>query len=153
MRIVKTVSLALPETGANNKLKQLFDMGTSSYELYERVAVLQQASEIRRAEVKKDQWYKQPDGYWLRYFPSGYQHVKIQVYVPQGTLASEKNSDSYLLFDPVTMMAIPANSNSQRLGIGAPVVDVIRKIINVQNLPPPKRPPAKNQNPKQVIMK
>jgi len=151
--IVKTVSLALPETGANNKLKQLFDMGTSSYELYERVAVLQQASEIRRAEVKKDQWYKQPDGYWLRYFPSGYQHVKIQVYVPQGTLASEKNSDSYLLFDPVTMMAIPANSNSQRLGIGAPVVDVIRKIINVQNLPPPKRPPVKNQNPKQVIMK
>lgn len=153
MGIVKTVSMALPETGAANQMKQLFEMGTSSYEAFERVAVLQQSSHITNAEIKKDQWYKQPDGYWLRYFPSSYQHVKIQVYVPQGSL--EKNPGNYVLFDPVTMMAIPANSNSQRLGIGAPAIDVIRKIIQIQKLPPPpvKKPPVKSQNPKQVIMK
>ena len=153
MGIVKTVSMALPETGATSQMKQLFEMGTSSYEAYERVAVLQQESHITRTEIKKDLWYKQPEGYWLRYFPSSYQHVKIQVYVPQGTL--EKNSSSYVLFDPVTMMAIPANSNAQRLGIGAPAVDVIRKIIQIQKIPPPptKKPPVKSQNPKQVVMK
>ncbi|HET9825353.1 MAG TPA: hypothetical protein VFP87_08465 [Chitinophagaceae bacterium] len=152
MGIVKTVSMALPETGATNQMRQLFEMGTNSYEAYERIAVLQQSSQITRTEIKKDQWYKQPDGYWLRYFPSSYQHVKIQVYVPKGTI--EKNSEAYLLFDPVTMMAIPANSNSQRLGIGAPVIDVVRKIIQIQRVPPPtKRPPVKSQNPKQVVMK
>jgi hypothetical protein len=30
------------------------------------------------------------------------------------------------------MMAIPANSNSQRLGIGAPAIEVVRKIIQIQ---------------------
>jgi hypothetical protein len=153
MGVVKTVSSVLPETGANNNLKQLFEAGTSSYELYERVAVLRQPSVIRRADVKKDQWHKQSEGYWLRYFPSSYQHVKVQVYVPRGTIASEKNATKYLLFDPVTMMAVPANSNSQRLGIGAPTINVIRKIIQIQKAPPPpKKPPVKNKNPKQVIM-
>jgi len=148
--VVKTVSAVLPQTGALNQMKQLFEMGTNSYEAYERIAVLQETSRITRAEIKTDQWYKQPDGYWLRYFPSGYQHVKVQVYVPKAS----GSSNNYLLFDPVTMMAIPANSNSQRLGIGAPVVDVIRTIIQIQKLPPPtKRPPVKSQNPKEVIMK
>jgi len=151
--VVKTVSAVLPQTGALNQMKALFEMGTNSYEAYERIAVLQETSKVTRTEIKKDQWYKQPDGYWLRYFPSGYQHVKVQVYVPKGTISSG-SSDNYLLFDPVTMMAIPANSNSQRLGIGAPVVDVIRKIIQIQKLPPPtKKPPVKSQNPKQIIMK
>jgi hypothetical protein len=128
--IVKTVSESLPPTGvsANLKLKQLFELGTSSYELYERVAVVDQSLKIKKGAANKDQWYKQPDGYYLRYFPSSYQHVKVQVYVPEGTLAG-KDPEDCLLFDPVTMMAIPTNSNSQRLGIGAPAIDIVRKII------------------------
>jgi hypothetical protein len=158
MGIVRTVSASFPETGltsANNKLKQLFELGTSSYELFERVAVLQQTSELRSTEVKKDQWYKQADGYYLRYFPGSYQHVKIQVYVPEGSLdSSGKNSGNYMLFDPVTMMAIPAHSNSQRLGIGAPITDIIRRVIQIQKGPgTPKKPPVKNKNPKEVPMK
>jgi hypothetical protein len=151
MGVVKTVSEAMPSTGvtsANLKLKQLFELGTSSYELFERVAVLQQTSRTGKTAINKDQWYKQPGGYYLRYFPSSYQHVKIQVYVPQGTLAS-KDPEDYLLFDPVTMMAIPANSNSQRLGIGAPAIDVLRKIIQIQKTPGnPKNPPVQPTNPK-----
>ena len=156
MGVVKTVSEALPATGvtsANLKLKQLFELGTSSYELFERVAVLQQTSRTNKASVNKDQWYKQPDGYYLRYFPSSYQHVKIQVYVPREAPAL-KNPGDYLLFDPVTMMAMPTNSNSQRLGIGAPAVDVLRKIIQIQKTPGnPKKPPIKPANPKTVVMK
>ena len=156
MGVVKTVSEALPATGvtsANLKLKQLFELGTSSYELFERVAVLQQTSRTNKASVNKDQWYKQPDGYYLRYFPSNYQHVKIQVYVPREAPAL-KNPGDYLLFDPVTMMAMPTNSNSQRLGIGAPAVDVLRKIIQIQKTPGnPKKPPVKPANPKTVVMK
>jgi hypothetical protein len=51
MGIVKTVSEALPATGvtsANLKLKQLFELGTSSYELFERVAVVDQSLKVKR---------------------------------------------------------------------------------------------------------
>jgi hypothetical protein len=143
--VVKTVSEVLPGTGsATIRLKQLFELGTSSYELFERIAVLEQTSTIAKTTINKDQWYQQPDGYYLRYFPNGYQHVKIQVYVPEGTTASKKNPNDYLLFDPVTMMAIPTYSNSQRLGIGAPVLNIIRTIIEVPKVPGnPKIPPVK----------
>jgi hypothetical protein len=130
--IVKTVSASMPETGATSKLRQLFEAGTSSYELFERVAVLQQTSELKKEEPEKDQWYKQDGGYYLRYFPNSYQHVKIQVYVPEAAYTSATSAGNYLLFDPVTMMAIPRQSNSQRLGIGAPVIDVLRKIIEIR---------------------
>lgn len=152
--VIKQVSNTLSEAGlpANNSMKQLFEKGANSYEQFERLAVLQQPSEIKHADIKKDQWYKQDNGYYLRYFPSSYQNVKIQVYVPKGTLdSSVKKSQDYLLFDPVTMMAVPANSNSQRLGIGAPVVDILRKIIQIQKIPPPKKPPVKNKNSKNGV--
>ena len=52
------------------------------------------------------------------------------------------------------MMAIPANSNAQRLGIGAPVVEVLRKVIEIQKAPrPPKKPPVSNPNPKGIVLK
>ena len=152
MGMVKTVSSYIPATGsagAFNEMKQLFELGTSSYDAFEKVAVLHQPSEIKHPGYKKDQWYKQDDGYYLRYFPSGYQQVKIQVYVPQGMVdTTSSKAGNYLLFDPVTMMAIPANSNSQKLGIGAPAIDIIRKIIqinkdpgNIKKLPPTTKDP------------
>ena len=158
MGVVKTIAASFPETGINssyNEMRKLFELGTSSYEAYERLAVLRQPSTISRADYKRDQWYRQDGGYYVRYFPSSYQRIKIQVYVPVGSLDSDgKYSGNYLLFDPVTMMAIPANSNAQRLGIGAPVVEVIRKVIEIQKIPQtPRKPPVSNPNPKGIIMK
>jgi hypothetical protein len=158
MGVMKTIAASFPETGINspyNDMRKLFELGSSSYEAYERIAVLRQPSVVSRADYKRDQWYKQAGGYYVRYFPSSYQRVKIQVYVPAGSLdADGKHSGNYLLFDPVTMMAIPANSNAQRLGIGAPVVEVIRKVIEIQKIPQaPRKPPVSNPNPKGVIMK
>lgn len=151
MGFVKNVSNVLPEAGATSGLKDLFELGTSSYDLYERLAVPRQPSVISNAAKNPEEWHWQPAGYYLRYFPSGYQRTKVQVYVPATakTLAAGSNS-KYLLFDPVSIMAVPANSNAQRLGIGAPVVDIIRKVIKISqqghtNPPPP--PPKKNQKP------
>ena len=158
--VMKTIAAAFPDNGINpvfNDMRQLFELGSSSYEAYEQIAVLRQASSISHADYKRDQWYKQEGGYYARYFPSSYQRIKIQVYVPAGCLdADGKKSGDYLLFDPVTMMAVSANSNAQRLGIGAPVADVIRKVIQIQKIPrTPKKPPVSNPNPnpKGIVLK
>jgi hypothetical protein len=136
MGVVKTLAAVMPETGLGNAsrdINRLFELGSSSYEVYERVAVLRQPSTIRRPDFKKDQWYKQPEGYYVRYFPSGYQRIRIQVYVPGGSVdPTGKAGKKYFMFDPVTLMAVPANSNAQRLGIGAPVIDIIRQVIQIQ---------------------
>jgi DNA-binding sugar fermentation-stimulating protein len=150
MGVVNDVSSAFPETQittANSKLKELFEMGSNSYEMYEHIAVLQQKVDYTRPGAKQDQWYKQPGGYYLRYFPSSYQKLKVQVYVPKTSV--ENNPGNYLLFDPVSMMAVPAHSNSQRLGVGAPITDILRKIIIIQKTPAPtKKEPVKIKNPK-----
>lgn len=148
--VMKTVAKQLPDariTGAQVSMKRLFESGTSTYESFERLAVLREKSTVHKADYKKEQWYKQTGGYFLRYFPNGYQQVKIQVYVPKGLLDSSGMQDGhYLLFDPVTQMATPANSNAQRLGIGSPVADIIRKIIRIQkDIPQPKQPAPKQQ--------
>lgn len=152
MGVVKQVAQALPDariTGAQVSMKRMFETGASSYESFERLAVLREKSTVHRADYKKEQWYKQEGGYYLRYFPNGYQQVKIQVYVPEGTLDSTGKQDGhYLLFDPVNRMAAPANSNAQRLGIGAPVAEIIRKIIRIQKDVPKTKQPAPKEQPK-----
>ncbi|MEJ8820026.1 hypothetical protein [Lacibacter sp. H407] len=150
MGVVKQVAQALPDariTGAQVSMKRMFETGSSTYESFERIAVLREKSVIHKADYKKEQWYKQEGGYYLRYFPNGYQQVKIQLYVPEGILdSSGMQHGNYLLFDPVNRMAAPANSNAQRLGIGAPVADIIRKIIRIQkDAPKPKQPTPKEQ--------
>ena len=152
--IVKNYASFIPESNVKNifnQMNNLFELGTSSYEAYERIAVPSGPSVIKHPEYKKEQWYKQPGGYYVRYFPSNYKKVKVQVYVPKGSLDSTgMKNGSYLFFDPVTMMAIPANSNAQRLGIGAPVIDIVRKVIQIERqLPRPtqKRPEPKPQQP------
>lgn len=156
--MVKNYAAFIPESNVKNiynQMNNLFEVGTSSYEVYERIAVPSGPSVIKHPEYKKEQWYKQPGGYYIRYFPSNYKKVKVQVFVPKGILdsAGMKNG-SYLFFDPVTMMAIPANSNAQRLGIGAPVIDIVRKVIQIERqMPRPtqKKPePQPQQTPKQT---
>lgn len=128
--VVKTISVAFPS--GNNNLTKLFEMGTGSYEAFERIAVLRQPSEIRRPDLKRDQWYKQEEGYYVRYFPESYQRVRVQVYVPDGIVDT---SGSHILFDPVSRVVFPVNSNAQRLGIGSPVIEIVRAIIKVQKAP------------------
>ncbi len=143
MGMVKTVAYNMP-VGTNNEMRRLFELGNSSYEAFEQLAMRRGPSRIHRPDYAADQWYTQPGGYFVRYFPSSYKKVKIQVYVPKGTLdSSGKKAGRYLLFDPVELMAVPANSDAQRLGIGAPMVDIIRKVIIINQGTTPPAPRTK----------
>ena len=132
--LIKNVSYQSGLLNANSDMKKLFELGTSSYENFERLAVLREPSKIIKKGIKYDTWYKQKENYYIRYFPLSYQKVKIQVLVPDGLLDAEgKVGDEYLVFDPTGQQAIPAFTNAQRLGIGAPVIiDVVRKVIQIK---------------------
>ena len=145
MGVVKTMASVLPDNQFSNtyrSMQQLFDAGNSSYEAFERIAVQRELSAITKPALKTDQWYKQEGGYFVRYFPASYQQVKIQVYVPAEGMNTTEKSAGILLFNPAAMMAIPVNSNAQRLGIGASVLDAVIKIIQVERRTPapPKQP-------------
>jgi hypothetical protein len=145
--IIKTVSNNLP---GHNDVRRLFELGSSSYEMYEKIAVLREPSQIKYAGYKNDQWNKQQQNYYVRYFPASYKNVRIQVYVPDHVLDSTgKVSGEYLVFDPTGMQASPANSNAQRLGIGGTVLDIVRVVIeiNKRNHPPAKVPDNKKKVP------
>jgi hypothetical protein len=85
--------------------------------------------------VRYDEWYKQ-ENYYVRYFPVNYKKVRIQVFVP--------DSVDQVVFDPTGSQAIPSFTNSQRLGIGAPVLEIIRIIVKVNKEP---RNPGKGKFP------
>jgi hypothetical protein len=152
MGVVKTVSNNLPAgvLSGHNDIRRMFEIGSSSYEAFEKIAVLREQSQIKRSDFKNDQWYKLKENYYVRHFPVSYQKVRIQVYVPDGILDSAgKTAGEYLVFDPTGLQSVPANSNAQRLGIGGPVLDIVRAIIKVNKIStPPKRLPENNKNPK-----
>ncbi|HEY6505993.1 MAG TPA: hypothetical protein VIZ28_18590 [Chitinophagaceae bacterium] len=147
--VIKKVSYTSGLLNVNNDMKRLFDAGSSSYESFERLAVLREPSKVKKTGVKYDQWYKQKENYYIRYFPVSYQKVRIQVYVPADLVDAEgKVNGEYLVFDPTGQQAIPAFTNAQRLGIGAPVLDIVRVIIQVnKGATTPKKIPEKKEKP------
>ena len=150
--VIKTVSSSTNLFNADKGMQNLFDKGIHSYESFERIAVLREKSKLTRKNVKYDKWYKQEENYYVRYFPVSYKKVRVQVYVPDSLMDAEnKISGEYVVFDPTGQQAIPAFTNAQRLGIGAPVVvDIVRAVIKVNKKPaPPKKAPAK-KDPKVV---
>ena len=146
---IRSVTQATGLLSANNDISRLFERGIASYEAYERLAVRTEPARVIRAGVRSDQWYRQPEGYYTRYFPESYKKVRIQVYVPGSLLDSNGQVDSeYVVFDPTGQGAVPAYTNAQRLGIGAPVlVDIVRKVIKVAKPQSPRMPEKKDPKP------
>ncbi len=126
MGAVRTASRVIPNAAQNDFIKVL-DAGIRSYEAVENLAVLREPSVIHRPELKRDQWYKHEDGYYLRYLPDSYKQTKIQIYVPD-TLMNHYRND-YLVFDPAGLVIHSANSNAQRLGVGGPIKDIVKIVI------------------------
>jgi hypothetical protein len=152
MGMIKNVSQSTGVLNANSGIKKLFETSISSYEAYENIAVRREQSKVIKKGVKYDQWYKQKENYYIRYFPVSYKKVRVQIYVPDSLLdADNKLNNEYVVFDPTGQQAIPAFTNAQRLGIGAPAIDVIRAVIkiNKQTLPT-KKMPEKSKTPKNV---
>jgi len=150
MGVIKNVSQSTGILNANSDMKRLFETSIDSYDAYERIAVRREQSKVTKKGVKYDQWYKQKENYYIRYFPVSYKKVRIQIYVPDSLLdANNKLNNEYVVFDPTGQEAIPAFTNAQRLGIGAPAIDVIRSVIKInKQTPPPKKMPEKSKTPK-----
>lgn len=150
MGLIKDVSRSTGVLNGNSDIKKLFETSIDSYEAYENIAVRREQSKVIKRGVKYDQWYKLQENYYVRYFPVSYKKVRIQVYMPENILdADNKLNNEYVVFDPTGQQAIPAFTNAQRLGIGAPVIAVIREIIKVnKQTTPPKKAPEKKKNPK-----
>ena len=154
--VAKTMVKMLPSTGASNEIKQVFETGVSSYDAIERLAVLSTPSRITNSDFKREQWLKKEDGYYVRYLPSNYSNTKIQVYVPAGigdSTAIARND--YTLFDPASSVVVPAYSNAQRLGVGGPIIDIVRVVIQTvgKNPAPPKPKPPVYKGGKPVPVK
>lgn len=148
--MIKEASYTTGLLNSNSEIKRLFETGIHSYEAYERIAVRHEPSQVIKRGVKYNQWYLQKENYYVRFLPESYKKVKIQVFVPDGLLdADHKLNGEYLVFDPTGQQGVPTFTNAQRLGIGSPVIDIVREVIRInKTIPPPKKAPQKKTNPK-----
>jgi hypothetical protein len=96
---------------AEAKLRQMLINPATSFQQLEAVAVLSGAVGLGPGsrEVPSGRWSMHPDGYYVRYIPSGYSSTKVEVWVPQGSPAVGKE------FDPASHIAVPGNTSRQRL--------------------------------------
>ncbi|WP_150125479.1 hypothetical protein [Sphingomonas sp. LM7] len=90
--------------------RMLASPGTSFAEL-ERVAVLSGMAPMGPGsrDVPSGRWSAHPDGYWVRYLPRGYSNTVVNIWVPQDSAGVGRE------YDPATHIAVPGNTNSQRL--------------------------------------
>lgn len=96
---------------AEASLRRMLTTPGTSFAEMERVAVLSGAAP--RGEGSRDvpsgRWSLHPDGYYVRYLPSGYSRTRVEILVPQGSRAVGKE------YDPATHIAVPGNTARQRL--------------------------------------
>ena len=66
-----------------SELRWEFSKANGNYDQIEKIAVLAGAppAENKNA-IKRGQWSRHPGGYYVRYFPDGFAHMKLQLLVP-----------------------------------------------------------------------
>jgi hypothetical protein len=96
---------------AEAQLRQMMTTPGATFAEMERVAVLSGAAPLGQGStyVPSGRWSLHQDGYYVRYLPSGYSSTRMEIWVPQGSLAVGTE------FDPATHIAIPGNTARQRL--------------------------------------
>lgn len=96
---------------AEAQLRQMMTTPGASYADLERVAVLSGAAPKGEGsrDIPQGRWSLHPDGYYIRYLPSGYSTTVVEIWVPQGSPAVGKE------YDPATHIAVPGNTARQRL--------------------------------------
>ena len=95
---------------AENNIRQLVASGNYTYADMEKYAILAGMAPPR-TDVPRGIWTKHPDGYFVRYLPSGYSVTKVQVYVPKELMTA----GTKLIYDAAGDIACPANTGAQRL--------------------------------------
>ena len=70
---------------AENRMRRLFGSAESEYADMERVAVLSGtlSAEDAAFAVPKGRWSYYPAGFFIRYFPTNYRHVRVDIYYPE----------------------------------------------------------------------
>ena len=96
---------------AEQRLRQMLTMPGATFAEMERVAVLSGVAPMGPGsrEVPSGRWSIHPDGYYVRYIPSGYSTTRTEIWVPQGSPAVGKE------YDPAAHIAVPGNTARQRL--------------------------------------
>ena len=96
---------------AEAQLRQMLTTPGASFAEMERVAVLSGNAPLGPGSqnVPSGRWSLHPDGYWVRYIPSGYSSTRVEIWVPQGSPAVGKE------YDPAAHIAVPGNTARQRL--------------------------------------
>ena len=96
---------------AEAQLRQMMTTPGTSFAEMERVAVLSGAAPLGEGSrnVPSGRWSLHPDGYYVRYLPSGYSSTRVEIWVPQGSPTVGKE------YDPATHIAVPGNTARQRL--------------------------------------
>jgi hypothetical protein len=103
---------------AENKIRNLVSSGVDRYEDYEHWAILAGFAPNDRPDIKRGKWALHPDGYYVRYFPQGYQRTTVQIYVPNNI------NTTNLVYDAIGDIACPANTGAQRLAQTNEPIDV-----------------------------
>lgn len=96
---------------AESRMRGMFSGPSLAYGDMERVAML--AGAVPRGEGSIDtpatRWSLHPDGYWVRYIPSGYSQTQVEIFVEAGSAGVGK------AYDPAICVAVPGNTARQRL--------------------------------------
>ena len=100
-----------------------------AYEELEGYAILSgvEPAELLVREIPEGRWSKHPDGYFVRFFPKGYTHTRIEVYVPDSAIRSGNPHEHYAQAGAPSFVAIPGNTGAQRLGMSP------RKVKDIEN--------------------
>ncbi len=109
--IIKEPPIVRQVMEAENRLRRLLVNPASSFRELEAIAVL--TGEVPwgagSREIPSGRWSLHPDGYYVKYMPQGYSTTDVTVFVPKGSKAIGK------VFDPAKHIAVPGNTNRQRL--------------------------------------
>jgi len=96
---------------AEARIRNTVTNPTASFGDVERIAIISGDAPMGPGsrEIPSGRWSNHPDGYLIRYVPSGYSTTKVCIYVPAGSPAVGKE------FDPALHVAVPGNTSRQRL--------------------------------------
>ena len=96
---------------AEASLRRMLTSGSSTFAEMERVAVLGGLAPLGEGSrnVPSGKWSLHPDGYYVRYIPSGYSSTRLEIWVPEESAAIGKE------YDPALHIAVPGNTARQRL--------------------------------------
>jgi hypothetical protein len=124
--------------------EMLTNAGGTTYQQLEQIAVLVGEPKKDGPSVPREQWSLHPQGFYVRYLPSGYNKTLIQIYVPENfktkaainqrsdMLAANKSQlDKTLLmaqnndagYNPAGDIAVPGDTGRQRLGMSGRPAD------------------------------